>query len=67
MPIPIHENAGILNPAIIGNKKAFRGMNKNVVVSGLVARVRAIVPQNTAHEPHPPQRTISQWKKTSRK
>jgi hypothetical protein len=51
---------------MIGNRNAALGMNKKVVVNGLVALVKAIVAQNTAHDPKPPQSTINQWKKTSR-
>jgi len=67
MPIPIQLYAGIFQPAIMGNKKAALATNKKFVVSGLVALVSAMVHQKTAQEPRPPQTTISQWKKTSRK
>ena len=55
-----------MKPVIIGKRNAARGMNKKVVVSGLVALVRAIVAQKTAQLPQPPHNTISQWKNTSR-
>lgn len=67
MPMPIQLYAGIFHPAMMGNRNAALGMNRNVAVKGLVALVNAIVAKNTAHEPRPPQTTISQWKKTSRK
>ena len=65
--IPTQAKLGIFHPAMIGSKNAALGTNKNVVVRGLVALVNAIVPQNTAQEPSPPHKTISQWKKKSRK
>ena len=65
MPIPIHAKLGILKACIMGNKKAALGTNRNVAVSGLVALVKAIVLQNTAHDPVHPHKTISQWKNMS--
>ena len=56
-----------MNLAIIGKKKAARGTKRKVVVNGLVALVSAIVLKNTAQLPRPPQSTMSQWKKTSKK
>jgi len=64
---PIQLYAGILKPAMIGNRNAALGINKNDVVRGLVALVSANVLQKTAQLPTPPHNTINQWKKTSRK
>jgi len=45
---------------MMGSRNAALGINRNVVVRGLVALVNAIVLKNTAHDPRPPHRTISQ-------
>jgi hypothetical protein len=66
-PMPIQLCNGILKLDIIGVRNAAQGMNKNVVVNGLVALVSAIVEKKTAQLPIPPHKTIKQGKKTSPK